>query len=213
MEETKFDAYVKNIRDSIDYKKTLHIINMYLLEMQSLLNTYDFNKRIHDLRLIVIIPENDDAVTMFETYTGIKLLNKKAIIDKLIEFNNYKYKHIYGDLFNSILSNDIALKQYKALFDITDLIPPSKDNGKSIEDRIYSLQYPLRKGLNRMLNEVGVDGAETKYVMDLIRRICGGEDKEILEALDIRNFSDKDFLNYDEVAFINKYFDLDEFNV
>lgn len=213
MEETKFDRYTRNIANSIDYKKTLHIINTYLLEMQSLLNTYDFNKRIHDLRLIVIIPENDDAVTMFETYTGIKLLNKKAIIDKLTEFNNYKYKCIYGDLFNSILSNDIALKQYNALFDITDLIPPSKDNGKSIEDRIYSLQYPLRKGLNRMLNEVGVEGTETKYVMDLIRRICGGEDKEILEVLDIRNFSDKDFLNYDEVTFINKYFDLDEFNV
>lgn len=211
MEETKFNAYIKNILDSIDYKKTLHVINTYLLEMQSLLNEYDFNKRIHDLQLIVIIPENDDAVTMFETYTGIKLLNKKSIIDKLTVFNNYKYKYIYGDLFNSILSNDIALKQYKALFDITDLVPPSKDNGKSIEDRIYSLQYPLRKGLNRMLNEVGVEGAETKYVMDLIRRICGGEDKEILEALDIRNFSDKDFLNYDEVTFINKYFDLDEF--
>ena len=213
MENTKFNAYVKNILDSIDYKKTLHIINTYLLEMQSLLNEYDFNKRIHDLQLIVIIPENDDAVTMFETYTGIKLLNKKAIIDKLTEFNNYKYKRIYGDFFNSILSNDIALKQYKALFDITDLIPPSKDNGKSIEDRIYILQYPLRKGLNRMLNEVGVEGAEIKYVMDLIRRICGGEDKEILEALDIRNFSDKDFLNYDEVTFINKYFDLDEFDI
>ena len=213
MEETKFNAYIKNIANSIDYKKTLHIINMYLLEMQSLLNEYDFNKRIHDLQLIVIMPENDDAVTMFETYTGIKLLNKKAIIDKLKEFNNYKYKHIYGDFFNSILSNNIALKQYKALFDITDLIPPSKDNGKSIEDRIYILQYQLRKGLNRMLNEVGVEGAEIKYVMDLIRRICGGEDKEILEALDIRNFSDKDFLNYDEVTFINKYFDLDEFDI
>lgn len=213
MENTKFNVYTKNIVNIIDYKKTLHLINMYLLEMQSLLNEYDFNKRIHDLQLIVIIPENDDAVSMFETYTGLKLLNKKAIIDKLTEFNNYKYKHIYGDFFNSILSNDIALKQYKALFDITDLIPPSKDNGKSIEDRIYILQYSLRKGLNRMLNEVGVEGAEIKYVMDLIRRICGGEDKEILEALDIRNFSDKDFLNYNEVTFINKYFDLDEFDI
>lgn len=213
MENAKFNVYTKNIVNSIDYKKTLHLINMYLLEMQSLLNEYDFNKRIHDLQLIIIMPENDDAVTMFETYTGIKLLNKKAIIDKLREFNNYKYKRIYGDFFNSILSNDIALKQYKALFDITDLIPPSKDNGKSIEDRIYILQYQLRKGLNRMLNEVGVEGAEIKYVMDLIRRICGGEDKEILEALDIRNFSDKDFLNYDEVTFINKYFDLDEFDI
>ena len=93
MEDTKFNAYIKNIVNSADYdyKKTLHIINTYLLEMQSLLNEYDFNKRIHDLQLIVIIPENDDAVTMFETYTGIKLLNKKAIIDKLTEFNNYKY--------------------------------------------------------------------------------------------------------------------------
>lgn len=211
MEATKFNAYTKNIVNSADYdyKKTLHIINMYLLEMQSLLNEYDFNKRIHDLQLIVIIPENDDAVTMFETYTGLKLLNKKAIIDKLTEFNNYKYKRIYGDFFNSILSNDIALKQYKALFDITDLL--SKVNESSIEDRIYNLQYILRSQLNRMLNEVGVEGAETKYVMDLIRRICGGEDKEILEALDIRNFIDKDFLNYDEVTFINKYFDLDEF--
>lgn len=209
MEETKFNAYVKNILDSIDYKKTLHIINTYLLEMQSLLNEYDFNKRIHDLQLIVIIPENDDAVTMFKTYTGIKLLNKKAIIDKLTEFNNYKYKRIYGEFFNRVLNNDAALKQYKALFDITDLL--SKVNESSIEDRIYNLQYILRSQLNRMLNEVGVEGAETKYVMDLIRRICGGEDKEILEALDIRNFIDKDFLNYDEVTFINKYFDLDEF--
>lgn len=209
MEETKFNAYIKNILDSIDYKKTLHIINTYLLEMQSLLNEYDFNKRIHDLQLIVIIPENDDAVTMFETYTGIKLLNKKAIIDKLTEFNNYKYKHIYGEFFNSLLNNDAALKQYKALFYITDDITSIDE--KYIEIRIYNLQYPLRRQLNRMLNEVGVEGAETKYVMDLIRRICGGEDKEILEALDIRNFIDKDFLNYDEVTFINKYFDLDEF--
>lgn len=209
MEETKFNAYIKNILDSIDYKKTLHVINTYLLEMQSLLNEYDFNKRIHDLQLIVIIPENDDAVTMFETYTGIKLLNKKAIIDKLTEFNNYKYKRIYGEFFNSVLNNDAALKQYKALFDITDIITSVDEF--SIENRIYILQYPLRRQLNRMLNEVGVEGAETKCVMDLIRRICGGEDKEILEALDIRNFSDKDFLNYDEVTFINKYFDLDEF--
>lgn len=210
MEETKFNAYVKNILDSIDYKKTLHIINTYLLEMQSLLNEYDFNKRIHDLQLIVIIPENDDAVTMFETYTGIKLLNKKAIIDKLTEFNNYKYKRIYGEFFNSLLNNDAALKQYKALFYITDDITTIDE--KYIETRIYTLQYPLRRQLNRMLNEVGVEGTETKYVMDLIRRICGGEeDRLILEGLDIRNFSDKDFLNYDEVTFINKYFDLDEF--
>ena len=81
MEETKFDAYTRSITNSIDYKKTLHIINTYLLEMQSLLNTYDFNKRIHDLQLIVIIPENDDAVTMFEAYTGLKLLNKKSLIN------------------------------------------------------------------------------------------------------------------------------------
>lgn len=210
MEETKFNAYIKNILDSIDYKKTLHIINTYLLEMQSLLNEYDFNKRIHDLQLIVIIPENDDAVTMFETYTGIKLLNKKAIIDKLTEFNNYKYKRIYGEFFNSLLNNDAALKQYKALFYITDDITSIDE--KYIEIRIYTLQYPLRRQLNRMLNEVGVEGAETKYVMDLIRRICGGEeDRLILEGLDIKDFSDKDFLNYDEVTFINKYFDLDEF--
>lgn len=210
MEETKFNAYVKNILDSIDYKKTLHIINTYLLEMQSLLNEYDFNKRIYDLQLIVIIPENDDAVTMFETYTGIKLLNKKSIIDKLTEFNNYKYKRIYGEFFNSLLNNDAALKQYKALFYITDDITSIDE--KYIETRIYTLQYPLRRQLNRMLNEVGVEGTETKYVMDLIRRICGGEeDRLILEGLDIRNFSDKDFLNYDEVTFINKYFDLDEF--
>lgn len=211
MEETKFDGYTRNIANSIDYKKTLHIINTYLLEMQSLLNTYDFNKRIHDLRLIILIPENDDAVTMFETYTGLKLLNKKAIIDKLTEFNNYKYKRIYGDFFNSILSNDIALKQYKALFDITDLIPPSKDNGKSIEDRIYSIQYPLRRQLNRMLNNVDVDGTGTNHVMDLIKRICGGEDRLILEGLDIKDFRDKDFLDYNEITFIKKYFDLGEF--
>lgn len=211
MEETKFNAYIKNILDSIDYKKTLHIINTYLLEMQSLLNEYDFNKRIHDLQLIIIMPENDDAVTMFETYTGIKLLNKKAIIDKLTEFNNYKYKRIYGEFFNSLLNNDAALKQYKALFYITDDITSIDE--KYIEIRIYTLQYPLRRQLNRMLNEVGVEGAETKHVMDLIKRICGGEDRLILEALDIRNFSDKDFLNYDEVTFINKYFDLDEFDI
>lgn len=210
MEDTKFNAYIKNILDSIDYKKTLHIINTYLLEMQSLLNEYDFNKRIHDLQLIVIIPENDDAVTMFETYTGIKLLNKKSIIDKLTEFNNYKYKRIYGEFFNSLLNNDAALKQYKALFYITDDITSIDE--KYIETRIYTLQYPLRRQLNRMLNVVGVEGTETKYVMDLIRRICGGEeDRLILEGLDIRNFSDKDFLNYDEVTFINKYFDLGEF--
>ena len=209
MEETKFNAYIKNILDSIDYKKTLHIINTYLLEMQSLLNEYDFNKRIHDLQLIVIIPENDDAVTMFETYTGIKLLNKKAIIDKLTEFNNYKYKRIYGEFFNSVLNNDAALKQYKALFYITDDITSIDE--KSIENRIYNLQYPLRRQLNRMLNNVDVDGTGTKHVMDLIKRICGGEDRLILEGLDITDFRDKDFLDYNEITFIKKYFDLGEF--
>lgn len=209
MEDTKFNAYIKNILDSIDYKKTLHIINTYLLEMQSLLNEYDFNKRIHDLQLIVIIPENDDAVTMFETYTGIKLLNKKAIIDKLTEFNNYKYKRIYGEFFNSVLSNDAALKQYKALFDITDLL--SEINENSIEDRIYNLQYILRSQLNRMLDNVDVDGTGTNHVMNLIKRICGGEDKLILEGLDIKDFRDKDFLDYNEITFIKKYFDLGEF--
>lgn len=209
MEDTKFNAYIKNILDSIDYKKTLHVINMYLLEMQSLLNEYDFNKRIHDLQLIVIMPENDDAVTMFETYTGLKLLNKKAIIDKLTEFNNYKYKRIYGEFFNSVLSNDIALKQYRALFDITDLL--SEVNESSIEDRIYNLQYILRSQLNRMLDNVDVDGTGTKHVMDLIRRICGGEDRLILEGLDIKDFRDKDFLDYNEITFIKKYFDLGEF--
>jgi hypothetical protein len=209
MEETKFNAYVKNILDSIDYKKTLHIINTYLLEMQSLLNEYDFNKRIHDLQLIVIIPENDDAVTMFETYTGIKLLNKKAIIDKLTEFNNYKYKRIYGEFFNSLLNNDAALKQYKALFYITDDITSIDE--KYIEIRIYNLQYPLRRQLNRMLNNVDVDGTGTKHVMDLIKRICGGEDRLILEGLDIKDFRDKDFLDYNEITFIKKYFDLGEF--
>ena len=209
MEDTKFNAYIKNILDSIDYKKTLHVINTYLLEMQSLLNEYDFNKRIHDLHLIVIIPENDDAVTMFETYTGIKLLNKKSIIDKLTEFNNYKYKRIYGEFFNSVLSNDIALKQYKALFDITDIITPVDE--KSIETRIYNLQYPLRMQLNKMLDNVDVDGTGTNHVMDLIKRICGGEDRLILEGLDIRDFRDKDFLDYNEITFIKKYFDLGEF--
>lgn len=209
MEDTKFNAYIKNILDSIDYKKTLHVINTYLLEMQSLLNEYDFNKRIHDLQLIVIIPENDDAVTMFETYTGIKLLNKKAIIDKLTEFNNYKYKRIYGEFFNSVLNNDAALKQYRALFDITDLL--SEVNENSIEDRIYNLQYILRSQLNRMLDNVDVDGTGTNHVMDLIKRICGGEDRLILEGLDIKDFRDKDFLNYNEITFIKKYFDLGEF--
>lgn len=209
MEDTKFNAYIKNILDSIDYKKTLHVINMYLLEMQSLLNEYDFNKRIHDLQLIVIIPENDDAVTMFETYTGIKLLNKKAIIDKLTEFNNYKYKRIYGEFFNSVLSNDAALKQYKALFYITDYITSIDE--KYIEIRIYNLQYPLRRKLNALLNRVDVDGTGTKHVMDLIKRICGGEDRLILEGLDIKDFRDKDFLDYNEITFIKKYFDLGEF--
>lgn len=209
MEETKFNAYVENILDSIDYKKTLHVINTYLLEMQSLLNEYDFNKRIHDLQLIVIIPENDDAVTMFETYTGIKLLNKKAIIDKLTEFNNYKYKRIYGEFFNNVLNNDAALKQYKALFDITDILTPVDE--KSIETRIYNLQYPLRRQLNKMLDNVDVDGTGTKHVMDLIKRICGGEDRLILEGLDIKDFRDKDFLDYNEITFIKKYFDLGEF--
>lgn len=209
MEDTKFNAYIKNILDSIDYKKTLHIINTYLLEMQSLLNEYDFNKRIHDLQLIVIIPENDDAVTMFETYTGIKLLNKKAIIDKLTEFNNYKYKCIYGEFFNSVLNNDAALNQYKALFYITDDITSIDE--KYIEIRIYNLQYPLRRQLNRMLNNVDVDGTGTKHVMDLIKRICGGEDRLILEGLDIKDFRDKDFLDYNEITFIKKYFDLGEF--
>lgn len=210
MEEIKLNTYIDKIKDSIDYKYTLRLINTYLLEMQSLLNTYDFNKRIHDLRLIVLIPENDDAVTMFETYTGLKLLNKKAIINKLKEFNSYNYKRIYGEFFNSILNDDVALKQYRALFDITDLL--SEVNESPIEDRIYNLQYILRSQLNRMLDNVDVDGTGTKHVMDLIRRICGGEDRLILEGLDIKDFRDKDFLDYNEITFIKKYFDLDEFN-
>ena len=210
MEEIKLNTYIDKIKDSIDYKYTLRLINTYLLEMQSLLNTYDFNKRIHDLRLIVLIPENDDAVTMFETYTGLKLLNKKAIIDKLKEFNSYNYKRIYGDFFNSILNDDVALKQYRALFDITDLL--SEVNESSIEDRIYNLQYILRSQLNRMLDNVDVDGTGTKHVMDLIRRICGGEDKELLEALDVTRLDFKEFLDYNEIMFIRTYFDLDEFN-
>lgn len=210
MEETKLDAYTRSIANSIDYKKTLHIINTYLLEMQSLLNTYDFNKRIHDLQLIVIIPENDDAVTMFETYTGLKLLDKGSITKKLTEFNNYKYKRVYGEFFNSILSNDIALKQYKALFDIADLIP-SKDNTTTIEDRIYNLQYPLRVHLNKFLDNIDVNGNGTKQTIDLIKRICGGEDRELLEALDVKDLDDKDFLNYNEITFIKTYFDLGEF--
>lgn len=209
MEEIKLNTYIDKIKDSIDYKYTLRLINTYLLEMQSLLNTYDFNKRIHDLRLIVLIPENDDAVTMFETYTGLKLLDKKAIIDILRKFNDYKYKRVYGEFFNSVLSNDIALKQYRALFDITDLL--SEVNESPIEDRIYNLQYILRSQLNRMLDNVDVDGTGTKQTMDLIRRICGGEDKEILEALDVKDFRDKDFLDYNEITFIKKYFDLGEF--
>lgn len=210
MEEIKLNTYIDKIKDSIDYKYTLRLINTYLLEMQSLLNTYDFNKRIHDLRLIVLIPENDDAVTMFETYTGLKLLNKKAIIDKLKEFNSYNYKRIYGDFFNIILNDDVALKQYRALFDITDLL--SEVNESSIEDRIYNLQYILRSQLNRMLDNVDVDGTGTKHVMDLIRRICGGEDKELLEALDVTRLDFKEFLDYNEIMFIRTYFDLDEFN-
>lgn len=210
MEEIKLNTYIDKIKDSIDYKYTLRLINTYLLEMQSLLNTYDFNKRIHDLRLIVLIPENDDAVTIFETYTGLKLLNKRDIINKLKEFNRYNYKRIYGDFFNSILNDDVALKQYRALFDITDLL--SEVNESSIEDRIYNLQYILRSQLNRMLDNVDVDGTGTKHVMDLIRRICGGEDKELLEALDVRRLDDKEFLDYNEITFIRTYFDLDEFN-
>lgn len=54
MEEIKLNTYIDKIKGSIDYKYTLRLINTYLLEMQSLLNTYDFNKRIHDLRLISI---------------------------------------------------------------------------------------------------------------------------------------------------------------
>lgn len=209
MEEIKLNTYIDKIKDSIDYKYTLRLINTYLLEMQSLLNTYDFNKRIHDLRLIVLIPENDDAVTMFETYTGLKLLDKKAIIDILRKFNDYKYKRVYGEFFNSVLSNDIALKQYRALFDITDLL--SEVNESPIEDRIYNLQYILRSQLNRMLDNVDVDGTGTKQTMDLIKRICGGEDRELLEALDVKDFRDKDFLDYNEITFIKKYFDLGEF--
>lgn len=210
MEEIKLNTYIDKIKDSIDYKNTLHLINTYLLEMQSLLNTYDFNKRIHDLRLIVLIPENDDAVTMFETYTGLKLLDKKAIIDILRKFNDYKYKHIYGNFFNNVLSNGVAVKQYRALFDLTDVILPSNAE-KSVEDNIYNLQYILRSHLNILLNGDDVDNI--RQIISAIKRICGGEDKELLEALDVTRLDFKEFLNYDEITFIRTYFDLDEFNV
>lgn len=210
MEEIKLNTYIDKIKDSIDYKNTLRLINTYLLEMQSLLNTYDFNKRIHDLRLIVLIPENDDAVTMFETYTGLKLLNKRDIINKLKEFNSYNYKRIYGDFFNSILNNDEVLRQYRALFDLTDAILPSNDE-KSVENNIYNLQYILRSRLNILLDGDDVDNI--RQIISAIKRICGGEDKELLEALDVTRLDFKEFLNYDEITFIRTYFDLDEFNV
>ena len=151
---------------------------------------------------IAFMPENDDAV----------LKHNKASFDNQTEFNSYK-KRIYGDFYNGILNDDdVGLKHHKIIFDINNLLPMNTE--MSVAENIYNAQYILRIKLSVIIDGAIIDRTDVKQTMYLIRRICGGEDKEILEALNIRNFSDKkDFLNDDEITFIKKYFDLDEFDI
>lgn len=210
MEATKFEKYIEVIKNSKDYKLTLATINRYLLEMQSLLIHADFNKRMSEFNLLILIPENDDAVNIFEGYSGLKLLNKEDIIERLTAFNEYKYERIYGKFFNDIITNKGLYNQCE---NILGLLPFLEDN--TLEENIYNLQFSLRRKLNEILTNLDYNNAEAdEELLNVIGRLMGDKSlecmKEILQKKDL-DVEDLKFLSFNDINNIRIYFDLEEF--
>ena len=210
MEATKFEKYIEVIRNSKDYKLTLATINRYLLEMQSLLIHADFNKRMSEFNLLILIPENDDAVNIFEGYSGLKLLNKDDIIERLSAFNEYKYERIYGKFFNDVVTNKGLYNQCE---NILGLLPFLEDN--TLEENIYNLQFSLRRKLNELLTNLDYNNAEAdEELLNVIGRLMGDKSlecmKEILQKKDL-DVEDLKFLSFNDINNIRIYFDLEEF--
>ena len=210
MEATKFEKYIEVIRNSKDYKLTLATINRYLLEMQSLLIHADFNKRMSEFNLLILIPENDDAVNIFEGYSSLKLLNKEDIIERLTAFNEYKYERIYGKFFNDVITNKGLYNQCE---NILGLLPFLEDN--TLEENIYNLQFSLRRKLNEILVNLDYNNAEAnEELLNVIGRLMGDKSrdcmKEILQKKDL-DVEDLKFLSFDDINNIRIYFDLEEF--
>ena len=210
MEATKFEKYIEVINNSKDYKLTLATINRYLLEMQSLLIHADFNKRMSEFNLLILIPENDDAVNIFEGYSGLKLLNKDDIIERLTAFNEYKYERIYGKFFNDVITNKGLYNQCE---NILGLLPFLEDN--TLEENIYNLQFSLRKKLNEILTNLDYNNAKAdEELLNVIGRIMGDKSlecmKEILQKKDL-DVEDLKFLSFNDINNIRIYFDLEEF--
>lgn len=210
MEATKFEKYIEVISNSKDYKLTLATINRYLLEMQSLLIHADFNKRMSEFNLLILIPENDDAVNIFEGYSGLKLLNKDAIVERLTAFNEYKYERIYGKFFNDVIANKGLYNQCETLL---GLLPFLEDN--TLEENIYNLQFSLRRKLNEILTNLDYNNAEAdEELLNVIGRIMGDKThecmKEILQKKDL-DVEDLKFLSFNDINNIRIYFDLEEF--
>lgn len=210
MEATKFEKYIEVIKNSKDYKLTLTTINRYLLEMQSLLIHADFNKRMSEFNLLILIPENDDAVNIFEGYSGLKLLNKEDIIERLTAFNEYKYERIYGKFFNDVITNKGLYNQCE---NILGLLPFLEDN--TLEENIYNLQFSLRRKLNEILTNLDYNNAKAdKELLNVIGRLMGDKSlecmKEILQKKDL-DVEDLKFLSFNDINNIRIYFDLEEF--
>lgn len=210
MEATKFEKYIEVIKNSKDYKLTLATINRYLLEMQSLLIHADFNKRMSEFNLLILIPENDDAVNIFEGYSSLKLLNKDAIVERLTAFNEYKYERIYGKFFNDVITNKGLYNQCE---NILGLLPFLEDN--TLEENIYNLQFSLRRKLNEILINLDYNNAEAdEELLNVISRIMGDKSlecmKEILQKKDL-DVEDLKFLSFNDINNIRIYFDLEEF--
>lgn len=210
MEATKFEKYIEVIKNSKDYKLTLATINRYLLEMQSLLIHADFNKRMSEFNLLILIPENDDAVNIFEGYSGLKLLNKEDIIERLTVFNEYKYERIYGKFFNDVITNKGLYNQCE---NILGLLPFLEDN--TLEENIYNLQFSLRRKLNEILTNLDYNNAKAdEELLNVISRIMGDKSlecmKEILQKKDL-DVEDLKFLSFNDINNIRIYFDLEEF--
>lgn len=210
MEATKFEKYIEVISNSKDYKLTLATINRYLLEMQSLLIHADFNKRMSEFNLLILIPENDDAVNIFEGYSGLKLLNKDDIIERLTSFNEYKYERIYGKFFNDVITNKGLYNQCE---NILGLLPFLEDN--TLEENIYNLQFSLRRKLNEILTNLDYNNAKAdEELLNVIGRLMGDKSldcmKEILQKKDL-DVEDLKFLSFNDINNIRIYFDLEEF--
>lgn len=210
MEATKFEKYIEVISNSKDYKLTLATINRYLLEMQSLLIHADFNKRMSEFNLLILIPENDDAVNIFEGYSGLKLLNKDDIIERLTAFNEYKYERIYGKFFNDVITNKGLYNQCE---NILGLLPFLEDN--TLEENIYNLQFSLRRKLNEILTNLDYNNTKAdEELLNVIGRLMGDKSlecmKEILQKKDL-DVEDLKFLSFNDINNIRIYFDLEEF--